>query len=71
LEAELKIRDGEDYLIYAAMNRIEKLHQVIIAYCQEEPIGCGALRAYEMDTLEMKRVFVRAENRRQGIASEI
>jgi len=71
LDLELQERDGKEHLFYAALNKTNTLNYVIVAYDQDEPIGCGALRAYSKDTMEVKRMFVLLQKRRQGIASTI
>lgn len=69
LEMELKIRDGEDHLFYAQLNKIDKLEHVIVAYSGNEPVGCGGLRSYSQDLMEVKRMYVAPGRRMQGIAS--
>lgn len=71
LDLELQERDGEEHLFYAALNKTNTLNYVIVAYDQDEPIGCGALRAYSKNTMEVKRMFVPLHKRGQGIASTI
>jgi len=71
LDLELQERDGEEHLFYAALNKTNTLNYVIVAYDQDKPIGCGALRAYSKDTMEVKRMFVPLQKRGQGIASTI
>jgi putative acetyltransferase len=71
LDLELQERDGEEHLFYAALNKTNTLNYVIVAFDQDEPIGCGALRAYSKDTMEVKRMFVTLQKRRQGIATTI
>jgi GNAT superfamily N-acetyltransferase len=71
LDLELQERDGEEHLFYAALNKTNTLNYAIVAYDQDKPIGCGALRAYSKDTMEVKRMFVPLQKRGQGIASTI
>lgn len=71
LDLELQERDGEEHLFYATLNKTNTLNHVIVAYDQDQPIGCGALRAYSKDTMEVKRMFVPLHQRGQGIASTI
>lgn len=71
LDIELKERDGEEHVFYAQLNKTDKIKYVIVAYEQSEPIGCGALRAYSPETMELKRMFVSLHKRRKGIASTI
>lgn len=69
LDLELQERDGEEHLFYAALNKTNTLNHVVVAYNHDEPIGCGALRTYSNDTMEVKRMFVPLHKRGQGIAS--
>ncbi|MBP6758769.1 MAG: GNAT family N-acetyltransferase [Flavobacterium sp.] len=71
LDLELQERDGEEHLFYAALNKTNTLNYVVVAYDQDEPIGCGALRVYSDDTMEVKRMFVPLHKRGQGIASTV
>jgi len=69
LDLELQERDGEEHSFYAAFNKTNTLNHVVVAYDQDEAIGCGALRTYSNDTMEVKRMFVPLHKRGQGIAS--
>ena len=71
LDLELQERDGEEHLFYANLNKTNTLNYAVVAYDQDEPIGCGALRTYAKDVMEVKRMFVPLEKRGQGIASTI
>lgn len=71
LEAELKIRDGDDHIQYAVLNKIDFLPHTVVAYIHNEPVGCGALRHYTDTAIEMKRVFVTSTHRGKGIATAI
>jgi putative acetyltransferase len=71
LDLELQERDGEEHVFYAALNKTNTLNYVVVAYDKNEPIGCGALRAYSNDTMEVKRMFVPLNKRGQGIASTL
>lgn len=71
LDLELQERDGEEHSFYTALNKTNTLNYVVVAYLQDEPIGCGALRAYSNDTMEVKRMFVPLHKRGQGIASTL
>lgn len=71
LDLELQERDGEEHLFYATLNKTNTLNYVIVGYDQDQPIGCGALRAFSEDTMEVKRMFVSLHKRGKGIASTI
>ena len=71
LDLELQERDGEEHVFYATLNKTNTLNYVVVAYDQDEAIGCGALRNYSNDTMEVKRMFVPLNKRGQGIASTV
>ncbi len=71
LDAELQIRDGEEHVFYAQFNKIDSLSEVVVAYSGNAAIGCGAIKAYAEQTAEIKRMFVREENRGKGVAGKI
>ena len=71
LDADLKIRDGEDNVFYAQFNKITAIKHAIVAYDDDLPVGCGAIKQYTEDTVEVKRMYVLPERRRHGIAASI
>jgi GNAT superfamily N-acetyltransferase len=71
LDKDLNIRDGEEHVFYSQFNKTDKLKHVIVAYDHDVPVGCGALKAYSNDMVEVKRMFVHESHRNKGIASEI
>jgi putative acetyltransferase len=71
LDIELAIRDGDDHLFYAQLNKTDMIKHVIVAYENNETVGCGAIRHYSDDTMEVKRMFVPLNKRGHGIASLI
>lgn len=42
-----------------------------MAYRDGIAVGCGGIKAYSDATMEVKRMYVKPENRGQGIASDI
>ena len=71
LDADLAIRDGADHSFYAQFNKIDKIKHVVVAYENNKPIGCGAIKEYASDTMEVKRMYVKPESRGKGIAAQI
>jgi GNAT superfamily N-acetyltransferase len=71
LDIELKKRDGADHLFLASLNKTDFLHYAVVAYSNHEPVGCGALREYAKDIMELKRMFISENTRRRGIATII
>ena len=69
LDIELKKRNGEEHSFFAQFNRIDSIKYVVIAYDENNPVGCGAIKEYDNKTMEVKRMFVPLEKRGLGIAS--
>jgi GNAT superfamily N-acetyltransferase len=71
LDKELQIRDGEEHTFYAQYNKIDKLKNVVVAFYNGVAVGCGAIKEYDISTIEIKRMFVKDEYRSKGIATKI
>lgn len=71
LDADLKIRDGEDHLFYAQFNHIEMIKHVLVAYNDHQPIACGGFKKYDETTVEIKRMFVHSNHRGLGIGQQV
>jgi len=69
LDKELAIRDGEEHSFYAQYNKIDAIKYVVVAYEDENPVGCGAVKKFAENAMEVKRMFVPFESRGKGIAS--
>ncbi len=71
LDADLKLRDGEDHSFYSQFNKIDKIKNAVVCYADDLPVGCGAFKEYDETTVEIKRMFVQPELRGRGIAGTI
>lgn len=71
LDADLVHRDGADNIFYSQFNKISKIKHAMVAYDGELPVGCGAIKEYSQDSMEVKRMYVLPESRGQGIASRV
>ena len=71
LDAELAALDGEDHVFYAKLNKTDKIKHVIIAFENNKPISCGAIREYSPTVTEVKRMYTLPESRSKGIATKV
>lgn len=71
LDAELTIRDGKDHAFYDQFNGLEEIKHLLLIRYDEQAIACGALKELDASHIEVKRMFVVAEKRNQGIASKV
>lgn len=67
LDADLKIRDGEDHSFYAQFNKIDLIQHIVVCYMDNKVVGCGAFKPYDNATIEIKRMFVLPEYRGKSI----
>lgn len=72
LDADLSITDGEDHAFYSQYNKTDAIKYVIVAYDEQHiAVGCGAIKAFDTNAMEVKRMYVATDRRGQGIASEL
>ncbi|PHR14980.1 MAG: GNAT family N-acetyltransferase [Aequorivita sp.] len=72
LDADLAVRDGDDHPFYDQFNKIDSIKYAVVAYDENNtPVGCGALKQFEPDVMEVKRMYVPVEQRGKGIAVEV
>ncbi|MDP1800959.1 MAG: GNAT family N-acetyltransferase [Bacteroidota bacterium] len=68
LDKDLAIRDGDEHAFFAQYNKSNAIKYVVVAYENEDAVGCGAIKEYEKEIIEIKRMFVPLEKRGKGIA---
>jgi putative acetyltransferase len=71
LDAYLKITDGEDHEFYNQFNSLKKINNVVVAFQNEQAIGCGAFRKFDTNTVEIKRMYVKVTYRGSGVANTV
>jgi GNAT superfamily N-acetyltransferase len=71
LDAELAIIDGDDHKFYQQFDGIDDIKYALVAYVDEQPVACGAIKHFSDDSAEVKRMYVKTSHRRLGIASVI
>ena len=71
LDADLAKRDGNEHAFYAQFNKVDKIKYVVVAYENDQPIGCGAIKEYSPNIVEVKRMYTSPGSRGKGIATKI
>jgi putative acetyltransferase len=69
LDKDLKIRDGEEHAFFAQFNKIDLIRYVVVAYNDQQAVGCGAIKEYSEGIMEVKRMYVVPEYRGKGVAT--
>jgi putative acetyltransferase len=71
LDADLAERDGSEHDFYAQFNKIDKIKHAVVAYENDLPVSCGAVKQYDEAAMEVKRMYTLPASRGKGLASEI
>lgn len=71
LDADLAKRDGADHGFYSQFNKIDKIRHAVVCYENGQPIGCGAIKAFNDEAMEVKRMYVSPDGRKKGIATRV
>ena len=71
LDADLAEKDGSDHAFYSQYNKIDKIKHAVVLYKNDIAIGCGAIKEFAENTMEVKRMYTVTESRGKGIATNI
>ena len=71
LDTELALRDGREHAFYNQFNKIDQIKFAVVAYENNQPVGCGAIKEYDPDTMEIKRMYTSPASRGKGIATKV
>ena len=63
--------DGRDHDFYDQFNKIDKIKHAVVAYSGELPVACGAIKEFDPDTMEVKRMFTDDSHRGKGLATQV
>ena len=71
LDAYLAVMDGEEHSFYDQYNKIDSLKNCIVIFDNDEAVACGAIKEFDKQSMEVKRMFTLPEKRGKGLASAI
>lgn len=71
LDADLAVRDGDEHAFYSQFNKIDRIRHAVVAYADSTPVGCGAIKEFSRDAMEVKRMFVTPQARKLGVATKV
>ena len=71
LDADLLERDGKEHSFYIQYNQIDAIINVVVAFNNKKPVGCGAIKVFSENAMEVKRMYTLPEQRGKGIATKI
>jgi putative acetyltransferase len=71
LDAYLAETDGEENLYYRQFNTLDQLNQVVVFYEDHQPVACGAIKAFNEEAMEVKRMYTIPTHRGKGLATKV
>ncbi len=71
LDNYLSVINGENDDFFKKFNQLNDLNNVILVYNKESVVGCGAFKTYDDASVEIKRMYVKPDFRREGVAKII
>lgn len=71
LDVELQARYGEAQAYYDQFNSLNVIPYVVVAYLNGQLAGCGAIKPFDKHKMEIKRVYVKQDQRGKGIAQTL
>jgi GNAT superfamily N-acetyltransferase len=63
--------DGRDHDFYDQFNKIDKIKHAVVVYTDELPVACGAIKEFDPETMEVKRMFTVESHRGKGLAKQV
>ncbi|WP_343691201.1 GNAT family N-acetyltransferase [Chitinophaga sp.] len=71
LDKDLWVRYPDVQHDYEVLDKVKNIPTVVVAYVDDLPVGCACFRRFDDHSVEIKRMFVQASRRGQGIAYSI
>ncbi len=71
LDRDLAVTDGEDHAFYAQFNKSDAIRYAVLLLDGETALACGALKAYDNRSLEVKRMYTTDAARGRGLAGQV
>lgn len=71
LDADLAKRDGKDHAFYNQFNKISAIKYAVVVYIENTAVACGAIKAFDNQCMEVKRMYVLPKYRGRGIAAKV
>lgn len=71
LDADLNGRNGHLQAQYNQFNVIDFIETVVVAYNDDIPVGCSCFKQLDDERVELKRMYVKPQQRGNGVATLI
>lgn len=54
LDKDLAVRNGDTNDFFTQYNKIDHIKNLIVVYLESKPVGCGAMKEYDNETMHIK-----------------
>ena len=71
LDEDLARRDGEDHSFYAQYNKLDNINHALVLYKNNLPVSIGAIKVFDAESMEVKRMYTLSDFRGQGLAKRV
>ncbi|PQJ31650.1 GNAT family N-acetyltransferase [Nonlabens arenilitoris] len=71
LDAYLAVTDGNEHEFYDQFNKLNLIKHVVLCYKDSILAGCGSIKEYDHQSMEIKRMYTVAAYRNKGVATYI
>lgn len=71
LDHELWVELKEDQATYDQFNNVINIPTAVVVYISNEPVACGCFKKLDVYTVEIKRMFVRKNQRGKGLSRQV
>ena len=71
LDAGLAIVDGDDHEFYHQFNGIDNIQYVVLGYVDHQAVACGAIKKFNAEYMEVKRMYVKPAYRGNAYALDL
>lgn len=71
LDKDLTERYGDQQAFFSQFNHLNDTYRAVVVLESETPVGCGAIKKYDENTFEVKRMFVKSTARNKGLGYKI
>lgn len=71
LDQDLGVKYEEYQEFYNQFNQLDAIKNVVVAYWDGMAVSCGAIKEYDSDSMEVKRMFTLPAYRGRGLASKL
>ena len=71
LDYELWVELKEDQATYDQFNNVTNIPTAVVVYISNEQVACGCFKMLDVYTVEIKRMFVRKNQRGKGLSRQV